>query len=174
MAVDITSYVDQLTGELGDKAYEASDSLGRIGSEAVVTAMIELLNNDNPESRHMAARTLELVQNNANALEPLLVAIQDKKNINQAGDLMMALESFDVSSKYVEIFKLYLFGSFKVSLIAKDLLDYKEFDITARVLKKATKHWNHFVNNVKQDEAFDLKKIEVEEILEDLEEYVNS
>ena len=172
MAVDITGYVDQLSGELSDKAYEASDALGRIGSVEVVDAMIELLVHTNPESRHMAARTLELVENNSKALEPLLEAIQNKANSDQAGDLMAALEGFDVTSNYVEIFKLYLFGSFKVSLIAKDLLDYKEFDITARVLKKAIKHWNHYSNNVKQDDVYSLRKIEIEAILEDLKEYL--
>lgn len=174
MAIDISLYVEQLSNELTDKAYEASDALGRIGSEAVVAAMIEMLAHSNPDSRHMAARTLELVENNTKALEPLLEAIQNKENNNQAGDLMAALEGFDVSSKYVEIFKLYLFGSFKVSLIAKDLLDHKEFDITARVLKKATKHWNHYSNNVKQDEVYALRKTEVEEILEDIKEYIDS
>lgn len=170
--VDISKYVAQLSNDLTDKAYEASDALGRIGSDAVVEAMIHLLNHPNSESRFMAARTLGLVENNVKALDPLLEAIQNKENNQQAGDLMMALDEFDVSDKYVEIFKLYLFGSFKVSLLAKDLLDYKEFEITPRVLKKATKHWNHFVNNVKHDEAFILKKIEVEEILDDLKAYV--
>lgn len=36
MSVDISKYVDQLSNELTDKAYEASDALGRIGSDAVV------------------------------------------------------------------------------------------------------------------------------------------
>lgn len=174
MSVDISKYVDQLSNELTDKAYEASDALGRIGSDAVVDSMIELLAHTNSDSRHMAARTLELVENNSKALEPLLEAIQNKDNSNLAGDLMAALAGFDVSSKYVEIFKLYLFGSFKVSLIAKDLLDHKEFDITPRVLKKATKHWNHYSNNVKQDEVYALRKLEIEEILDDIEEYLNS
>lgn len=174
MSVDISKYVDQLSNELTDKAYEASDALGRIGSDAVVDAMIELLAHTNSDSKHMAARTLELIENNSKALEPLLEAIQNKDNSNLAGDLMAALEGFDVSSKYVEIFKLYLFGSFKVSLIAKDLLDHKEFDITPRVLKKATKHWNHYSNNVKQDEVYALRKLEIEEILDDIEEYLNS
>jgi len=173
MAVDITLLVEQLSGELNDKAYQASDSLGRIGSEAVVLAMIELLSHPNPESRFMAARTLGLVKNNAEALIPLLEAIQNKANITQAGDLLVALEEFDVSSIYVELFKLYLFGSFKVSMIAKDLLNHKEFNITSRVLKKATKHWEHYSNNVKQDDAYSLRKMEVEEMLNDLKEYVS-
>ena len=50
MAIDITTYVKQLSGELNETAYRASDSLGRIGSESVVDAMIELLNHPYPET----------------------------------------------------------------------------------------------------------------------------
>ena len=171
--MNISSLVEQLSGELTDKAYEASDALGRIGSEAVVKAMIELLNHPYSESRYMAARTLALVENNEDALEPLLQAIQRKENHNQAGDLLIALEEFDVSEKYVEFFKLFLFGSFKVSMVAKDLLDHKDFNITARVIRKTQKHWEHYSNNVKQDDLFILRKIEVEEMLHELKAYVN-
>lgn len=174
MAVDITAYVEELTGELSEKAYKASDSLARIGSDHVVHAMIELLKHPNPESRYMAARTLGLVKDNGKAFEPLLEAIQDKENSAMAGDFLVALEEFDLSSNYVDIFKLYLFGSFRVSMITKNLLDHEEFDITPRVLKKARKHWNHYSNNVKQDEVYALRKIEVEEMLGDLKEYIEA
>ena len=173
MAIDITTYVEHLSGELNETAYRASDALGRIGSENVVVAMIELLNHSYPESRIMAARTLGLVENNGEALMPLLEASKNKENSAIAGDLLAALEDFDVSEIYVELFKLYLFGSYKVSMVAKDLLDHKEFSITPRVLKKAQKHWNHYSNNVKQDEVYTLRKIEVEEVLDDLKAYVD-
>jgi hypothetical protein len=173
MAIDTTSLIQELSGELNDKAYEASDSLGHVGSEEVVVAMIELLNNPNPESRYMAARTLGLIENNAAALAPLLEAIKNKENTDIVGDLLLALEGFDISTCYVDIFKLHLFGSFKVSSIAKDLLDHKEFAITPRVIRKAQKHWEHYSNNVKQDEVYALRKIEVEEMLNDLKSYID-
>lgn len=173
MAVDITGYVAELSGELNDKAYKASDSLGRIGSEDVVRAMIELLKHPNLESRYMAARTLGIVKNNEEALDPLFEAIQHKDNTPMAGDFLVALEEFELSSKYVEVFKLYLFGSNRVSMIAKELLDFKEFDVTARVIRKAQKHWNHYSNNVKQDDVYDLRKKEVEAMLSDLKLFVD-
>jgi hypothetical protein len=173
MTIDITTLVEQLSGELNDKAYKASDTLGRIGTDSVVDAVIELLNHPYPESRIMAARTLGLIENNSEALEPLLQAIKNKENSNIAGDLLVALEGFDVSSIYVELFKLYLFGSFKISTVSKNFLDYKEFNITPRVIKKAQKHWDHYSNNVKQDEEYALLKIEVEEVLKDLEAYLD-
>jgi len=172
MAIDITELVNQLTGELKENAFKASDSLGRIGSEDVVDAMVDLLNHPNPESRILAARTLGLVTNNGRALEPLLEAAKDKENSTISGELLMALEGFDISGIYVELFRLYLFGSYKVSMTAKELLDYKEFDITPRVLKKAIKHWDHYEHNVRRDEAYELRKAEVEEMLADIRAYL--
>jgi len=172
MAIDITPFIQQLSGELDDKAYKASDSLGRIGTESVVDEMINLLNHPNAESRYLAARTLGLVENNAKGLDPLMEAIQKDENKEMAGDFLAVLDGFDVSSIYVELFRLYLFGNFRVSMLAKDLLDHKEFNITSRVLKKARKHWHHYSNNVKLDETFELRKIEVEEMLNDLEGFL--
>ena len=174
MAIDISSYVSQLTGELDESAYKASDALGRIGSEEVVDAMIELLNHPYKESRIIAARTLGLVDNNARALEPLLDAVKSKENMEIAGDLLMSLEGFDVSKIYVELFRLYLFGTFKVSTVAKGYLDFKEFDITSRVIKKAEKHWNHYSNNIKHDEVFEIRKKEVDDMLADLRAFLGS
>jgi HEAT repeat protein len=174
MAVDIKTLIEELSGELNDKAYEASDSLGHVGTEEVVTAMINLLEAPFQESRIMAARTLGMVKNNSLALDPMLQAIQSKENSGVAGDLLVALEGFDISDIYVEIFKMYLFGSFKVSNIAKDLLDHKEFNISPRVIKKATKHWSHYSNNVKQDDAYELQKMEVEERLAELTDYLSN
>jgi len=174
MKQNISELIKQLSGEISDNTYEASDSLGHIGTEEVVVKLIELLKHQNSESRILSARTLGLIKENGTALDSLLEAISDQVNASQAGELLVALEGFDVSHKYVELFKLYLFGGFKVSMIAKELLDYKEFDITPRVLKKAMKHWNHYSNNVKQDEVYDLRKIEVEEMLNDIKEFIDA
>lgn len=174
MATDITPLIALLSGELNDNAYKASDTLGHFGSEDVIEAMIDLLNHPSKESRYMAARTLGLVKNNGSALNPMMEAIKNNENSAIAGDLLMELEGFDISAIYVDLFKLYLFGSFKVSAISKDLLDHKEFDITPRVIRKAEKHWNHYSNNVKQDEVYALRKIEIDEILNDLNAYVDA
>ena len=151
-----------------DNAFEASDNLARIGSEEVVTAMVNLLESPDLEIRFLASRTLGLIENNENGLAPLMLAIHNAENASITGDLMMALEGFDVSTIFLDLFKLYLFGSFKVSRMAKELLDFKEFEITPRLIRKAQKHWNHYSNNVKQDEAYLIRKKEVEEIFDDL------
>ncbi|WP_422358826.1 HEAT repeat domain-containing protein [Reichenbachiella sp.] len=170
--MDISALVAQLSGELDDQAFKASDLLAQNNSAEVVGEMIKLLEHSNDESKILAARTLGLIEDNSDALVALLEAID--KNPKIAGELLVHLEGFDLSDKYVALFKLSLFGSFKVSSVAQDLMDHKEFDITPRVLKKAKKAWHHYQNNVKQDELYELKKVEVEELLNDLQSFIDS
>lgn len=170
--LEINLLIDRIIDADDSNVHAASEALAEIGSKEVLMAMIKLLEHQNPDTRFLAARTLGKMEENKLALHPLLEAVQAKENQSIAGDLLMVLEDFDVSDSYVILFKLYLFGSYKVSKIAKELLDYKEFNITPRVLKKALKAWNHYSNNVKQDDAFDLQKEEVEEMLEGLKQYL--
>ena len=84
------------------------------------------------------------------------------------------LEGFDLTESFVDVLRIYLFGNFKASQLAKDYLDSLEFGITSRVLKKAEKHWNHFKNNVNPNsDDFEIKKAEVEEILQEIKELLN-
>lgn len=170
--MDISALVEQLSGELDDQAIKASDHLAQKNSEEVISEVIKLLDHSSDETKILAARTLGLIKDNQAALDSLLEAID--KNPKIAGELLIHLENFDLSDKYVPLFKLSLFGSFKVSSIAQDLLDHKEFDITPRILKKAKKAWHHYENNVKHDELYDLKKLEVEELLADLQTFIDS
>lgn len=172
MAIDITASVKALSSELTDKSFKISESLSKIGTEEVVDAMIVLLNHEQLDTRFIAAKTLGEIEENNKALAPLWEAIHKIENKGIVGDLLSALEGFDISNHYLDVFKLYLFGSFKVSRIAEGLLDYQEFTITARVIKKARKHWSHYANNVKQDEAFELHKVEIEERFKELSEYI--
>ncbi len=170
---EVKELVNQLKGSLSENAYKISNTLGKIGSEEVVTEMIALLEDPNLESRIIAARTLSMIENNQIALGPIIEAVKNPENKAIAGDLLMYIEEFDVSDMYVELFRLYLFGSFKVSLIARDLLDHAEFNITPRVLKKAKKHWDHFLHNTRKDENFEIKKTEVEAMLADLQSFLD-
>jgi hypothetical protein len=174
MAKEIENAFADITGELNDKSFNASNYLASVGTEEVVLKLIELFKSNDTEARLIAARTLGLIKNNELALPLMLEALKQPENASILGELLMALEGFDISDSYVEIFKHYLFGSFKVSRVATDLLDHKEFNITARVIKKAQKHWSHYANNVKHDEAFELQKIEVEERMNDLKSFVET
>jgi hypothetical protein len=75
------------------------------------------------------------------------------------------MEEFDLSERFVDIFKIYLFGNFKASTLAKSYLDEVEFDITPRTIRKAEKHWQHYLHNPEDEESVNLKKSEVEPML---------
>ncbi|MGL1885388.1 MAG: HEAT repeat domain-containing protein [Reichenbachiella sp.] len=174
MNTELISALEKLTLELDDYSYESSDLLARSGDEEVMQSLIKLLTHENLETRFIAARTLSKYDKNEPGLAPLLEAIKAPENESIIGELFSTLEGFDISGIYVDIFKQYLFGNFKVSSLAQDLINHQSFDITPRVLKKATKHWKHYANNVKQDELYDLKKMEVDTLFADLQAFIDT
>ena len=99
--MEISQLIAQLHDKTNDDAYLASDLLAKNGSEEVVNAMIELLQSTDTETKIMAARTLGLIKNNAVALDALLETIDNNPSI--AGDLMVFLDGFDLSDKFVPI-----------------------------------------------------------------------
>ena len=154
-----------------EEAYAYADQLGEIGTEEVIDHLIEILNGEDIENAYLAARALSKIENNQKALEPLLDKIHDHSNKNKNGLFVQALEGFDLSDKFVDVFRIYLFGNFKASNLAKDYLDYVEFDLSPRTIKKAEKHWNHFQSNIDKDsEDFIIKKEEVETILKEIKQ----
>lgn len=151
------------------EAFVYADQLAKIGSEEVLSKLLELLRSEDFDDAYLAARALSKMENNQAALEPLLEVIHAKSNQNRNGGFVEMLEGFDLSDSFVDLFRIYLFGNFKASLLAKALLDSVEFDITPRVLKKAEKHWKHFTNNTNaESDEFMLKKDEVETMLQEM------
>ncbi|MFY0686888.1 MAG: HEAT repeat domain-containing protein [Cyclobacteriaceae bacterium] len=172
--MSIAPLIEKLKDRNEADAFVYSDQLAGIGSPEVIDEMIKLLYDDDVEAQHLAARTLGKIEENQSALEPLIEALNDPATKAAHGSFMEAMLEFDISSKFVEVLKLYLNGSFKVSGMAKWALDFKEFDITPRVLKKARKHWDHYTHNTKHDEEFEMKKQEVETIFSDLEDLLEN
>ncbi|MEX2564644.1 MAG: HEAT repeat domain-containing protein, partial [Cyclobacteriaceae bacterium] len=122
------------------------------------------------EDAFLAAKVLATMDAKEESLDVLLEVIHLPANKNQNGGLVSLLEEFDLSEKFVDLFRIYLFGNFKASALAKNHLDYTEFDINSRTLKKAEKHWNHFLNNATNDDAFELRKEEAGTILQEIRE----
>lgn len=151
-----------------EEAYRIADKLAVLNSDFVLQAMLKLLYAENVDTRHLAARTLSGMEDNAAALAPLLDAIHDKNLAEGKGAFVEALEGFDISDKFVDIFRLYLFGGIKVQAMAKLLLDYTAFDISPRTIRKAEKHWQHYASNAKHDDSFAVKEAEINEILSEL------
>lgn len=165
----IEALIEKLKDASENDAYKYSDELANIGEE-VIPVLLPYLEHEDQDIKYLAARTLGQIENNQTALEPLLDAIENKNNLDPNAGMAEALLEFDCSQYFVRILKLYLYGGFKSSAMAKLILDYTEFDITPRVIKKAEKNWHHYLHNVKHDLNFDAKKEEVEDILGDLKE----
>ncbi len=168
MEANINLLFEKMCDKQDEEAFLHADKLAKIGGEEVKSKLIDILKGEDKEDAYLAARALSLMDDNQDALEPMLEVIHDHANSQHNGLFVQALEGFDLSEKFVDIFRIYLFGNFKASLLAKQYLDYTEFDITPRVIRKAEKHWKHFQNNSRQDDSFDLKNMEVESILTDL------
>jgi hypothetical protein len=157
-----------------NNAFKHADQLSRIGGEHVKAALKPLLFDENEANRHLAAAAIGKMKDNGDMLEPLMEAINAPQHQGRNGGMIEALEGFDYSDYFVDIFKLYLTPYIKASGLAKMMLDYGEFNITPRTLKKAEKHWKHFIFNTKHDEAFEEKKSEVEAIFSDLRELIGA
>ncbi|AWW28746.1 HEAT repeat domain-containing protein [Echinicola strongylocentroti] len=168
MADNIDLLIQKMCDKQEDEAFIYADKLAEIGGEEVLYKLIEVLKGEDYESAYLAARGLSAMEQNEAALDPLLEVIHDKSNKMRNGNFVQALEGFDLSGSFVDILRIYLFGNFKSSTLAKEYLDYTEFDITPRVIRKAEKHWHHFQNNSANDQAFEIKKQEVEDIMTDL------
>ena len=68
----------------------------------------------------------------------------------------------------MDIFRVFLFGNFKAQALSKMYLDEVEFDMTPRTLRKAEKHWNHYLHNPEDEGSLELKRLEVEPILAEI------
>jgi hypothetical protein len=169
MEQKISLLLDKMCDKNEEESFLYADKLAAIGTEEVVDALIAVLKSEDLENAYLAARALKNSPNNQKALEPLLELIHQKSMQNKNGAFVEALEGFDLSEHFVDVFRIYLFGNFKSSLLAKEYLDFVEFNITPRVVKKSEKHWNHFLNNVSPNsDDFLLKKEEAETIIAEI------
>ncbi len=167
---EIEALIARMEDPQEEEAYRIADRLAALNSDFVLQTMLKLLYSENIDTRHLAARALSKMEDNAAALDPLLEAIHDKQLTDGKGAFVEALEGFDISEKFVDIFRLYLFGSLKVQAMAKLLLDYTEFDISPRTIRKAEKHWQHYASNARHDDAFAVKEAEINGILAELKD----
>ncbi|MDN3670855.1 HEAT repeat domain-containing protein [Echinicola jeungdonensis] len=168
MAESIDQLIQNMCNKADEDAFLYADKLSQIGTKEVLEKLIEILKGEDIEDAYLAVRALSQMENNQEALEPLMEIIHSPANKDKNGIFVQYLEGFDLSQKFVDILRLYLFGNFKTSFLAKNYLDYTEFDITPRVIRKAEKHWKHFQHNCNHDHTYEIKKQEVESILGDL------
>lgn len=153
-----------------DEAYHFADKLGMMADDETKDHLISLVKGDNWEIAYLACRALSKTQWNEESLDAVFEAIFDKKNKSIQGVFTQILEEFDLAERFVDIFRVYLFGNFKASTLAKDYLDSVEFEITPRTIRKAEKHWNHYLHNPEDEGSLALKKSEVEPMFQELKE----
>lgn len=144
------------------------EKLAKIGTEEVKERLLEVVRGEDMDNAYLAVKALSLMDNKEGVLETVFAVIHRPMNRDRNGGLVSLLEDFNLSEHFVDIFRVFLFGNFKASTLAKNYLDYVEFEITPRTLKKAEKHWSHFLSNASNDEAFELKKAEGEEIVQEI------
>ncbi len=150
------------------EAFFFAEKLGKQADPEIRQRLIELVSSDQWEIAYLACRGLSRANCNEEALDAVFAAIQDKKNKSHQGAFVQILEEFDLSERFVDLFKVYLFGNFKASTLAKDYLDEVEFDITPRTIRKAEKHWKHYLHNPEDEGSVAIKRAEVEPIFQEL------
>ncbi|GAB3226333.1 HEAT repeat domain-containing protein [Algoriphagus aestuariicola] len=170
MQEEIQKLFDKMCDPKESEAYYFADKLGGMADEVTKDQLIQLVKGDSWEIAYLACRALSKTPYQEEALEAIFGAIFDKKNKSVQGAFVQILEEFELSNSFVDIFRVYLFGNFKASTLAKDYLDEVEFDITPRTIRKAEKHWNHYIHNPEDEGSLQLKKSEVEPMLKEMKE----
>lgn len=173
MSEEIEKLFARMTDPKENDAYHFAEKLGKMADEEVKNRLIDLVKGDHWENAFLAGHSLAKTQWNEESLDAIFEAIFDRKNKSVQGELVQVLEEFDLRERFVDLLKVYLFGNFKASTLAKDLLDSVEFDITPRTIRKAEKHWNHYLHNPEDEGSLAIKKLEVEPMLQEMRELFN-
>ncbi|EON77998.1 hypothetical protein ADIS_1537 [Lunatimonas lonarensis] len=171
--VDVDSLFGRFLAKETENPLYFGEKLAKVGTDEVRTRLLNLLDLEDMDDAFLAVKALLLMPNKEETLERLLSTILRPANRGKNGGLVSLLEEFDLGEHFVDIFRIFLFGTFKASTLAKGYLDYMEFEITPRTLKKVEKHWNHFLNNASNDDSFELKKMEGEEIIQELKDLLS-
>lgn len=170
MDQDLEFLFNKITDPNESEAFVYADKLGLKADEAAKDKLLELIKGENWEIAYLACRALSKTIWQDEALDAIFEIIYDKKNKNHQGAFVQILEEYDLSLRFVDIFRVYLFGNFKASTLAKDYLDQVEFEITPRTIRKAEKHWNHYIHNPEDEGSFLIKKAEIEPMLLEMKE----
>ncbi|MEB2775333.1 HEAT repeat domain-containing protein [Algoriphagus sp. D3-2-R+10] len=170
MDEEIEGLIKRMSDPNEKEAFYFADKLGKILDKNGRDKVIELVKGDNWEVSYLACRALSKSPFNEESLDAIFEAINDKKNRAHQGAFVQILEEFDLSLRFVDIFRVFLFGNFKAQALAKMFLDEVEFDMTPRTLRKTEKHWNHYLHNPEDEGSMQLKRMEVEPILREIRE----
>lgn len=167
----VTRHFNIIEEGIDESSFISADKLGEIGGSEVIERLMTLLSTStNQNTQYLAARALSKCEENNEVIAKVFELIKNTKDSFLKSVLTEALSGFDCSEYFVEVFKLFLFGSLKVSAMAKEVLDDQEFAITPRVIRKSEKHYKHYLHNISKEEMFSAKKYEIEEMLSTMKE----
>ena len=121
-----------------DKAHEDLRILGG-DSPLFYIPLLELDNSYNL-LRNEASRILSEIGDNI-AVDPLFRCILKKENIGYNGSQVYALESFDCSLKFTELFEILFYHGLEAKLSAHSILTEQEFLFTNEDLTKIKDTW---------------------------------
>jgi len=152
------------------EAYRFADQLGEILTEESAQAMIDLIKGDDWEKGYLASRAMSQSNYSQAGLNATIDAIFDKKNKSIQGAFTQILERYELEDSFVDILRIYLFGNFKASQLAETYLNEVEFDISPRTIRKAEKHWKHYLHNPEDEGSVEIKKRFVEPILQEIKD----
>ncbi|UZD23203.1 HEAT repeat domain-containing protein [Algoriphagus halophytocola] len=170
MEEEIQSLLNKMCNPEEKEAYFFADKLGSKLDDSNKDLVIRLVGDDNWEHAYLACRALSKSPYNEESLDAIFAAIHDKKNKAHQGAFVQILEEFDLSERFVDIFKVYLFGNYKSSTLAEVYLDSVEFELTPRTLRKAEKHWKHYLHNPEDEGTVQVKKDYATALLEEIRE----
>lgn len=159
------AYLEKMIDPDEKEAYYFADKLGEKADEEVRDRLLGLLRGDHWEHAYLASRALAKSSFNEEGLEATIEAVFDKKFKSVQGAFAQVLELYNLEFKFVDILKIYLFGNFKASQLAEGYLNEVEFDISPRTIRKAEKHWNHYLHNPEDDGSLQIKKDFVKSML---------
>lgn len=137
---EIENWKEEIQSENWEVAFNAAESLSKIGGEDIVNFLIELLDSDKPRIRNAAALSIREIKNNR-AIEPLLKSIFKTENRNYNGTMVYALETLDCKNHLVELFKILFYESYESKMGAYTILDKQIFEFSREDLMKIQMMW---------------------------------
>src|SRR5690606_29351933 len=129
MENNIDYLFDRMLDKNEQEAYKYAEILAKTANSGVFERAVDLLRGEDMDAAYLAAQALGKREISANALAPLLDAIHDWNTRHKNCVLVASLDAFDLRENFVDVLRIYLFGNFKASSLARDYLDHTDFHI---------------------------------------------
>lgn len=146
------------------KALKAFDRLEEIGGEEVFQFFLSLLELSVSGMRNSAALKLRAIAD-SRAVEPLLLAITKKENLNYNGTLVYALQTLDCSRKLKELFEILFYQGYEAKMGAMGVLNEQIFEFDSEELLEIKAMWEDCKLHPEKCPSFHFE--DTEEIIED-------